>query len=55
MKSRYSSSSNVNTEDLENATWIPSPTYNPKFTSEFTLAPKTLPNGSYIKKPLLIN
>lgn len=55
LKSRYTPSSNVNIEDMENVMQIPISTYNPKFSSEFTPAPAMLPNDCYIKKPCMIS
>ncbi|KAJ6012122.1 hypothetical protein N7522_002477 [Penicillium canescens] len=51
LKARYSSPSNVNTNDLENIIQIPISAYNPTFSAEFTLAPETLPTNSFVKTP----
>ncbi|KAJ5135137.1 uncharacterized protein N7515_004415 [Penicillium bovifimosum] len=55
LKARYSSPSNINTEDFMNIIQIPSSAYNPKFSVEFTPAPQSLPNNYFVKKPQLIS
>ncbi|OQE13352.1 hypothetical protein PENFLA_c049G09928 [Penicillium flavigenum] len=55
LKCRYSSPSDINAEDIMNVKQIPTSAYNPNFSIEFTLAPETLLNGSYIKKPRLLS
>lgn len=42
-------------ENFENIIQIPSSAYNPKFSTEFTPAPQTLPNNYFVKKPQLIS
>ncbi|KAJ5477764.1 hypothetical protein N7530_003273 [Penicillium desertorum] len=55
VKGRCSSPSDINAEDIMDVKQIPTSAYNPKFSTEFTLAPETLLNSCYIKKPQLLS